>query len=79
MGNERLCHALFHQLINSLSYLHNTCKLAHLDIKLENVVVDSRYSLRLIDFAFCESKDSLLCVAKGTERYYAPEVARIFY
>jgi hypothetical protein len=33
----------------------------------------------LIDFAFGEGKDTRLYIAKGTERYYAPEVARIFY
>jgi len=35
--------------------------------------------LKLIDFAFCEDKDSAQSSAKGTERYYAPEVASIFY
>jgi serine/threonine protein kinase len=53
--------------------------MAHLDIKLENIVLDKFFMLKLIDFAYSEPKDSLMCVAKGTERYFAPEVAKIFY
>jgi len=79
VANEELCHALFTQLLNSVCLLHNQCRLAHLDLKLENVVLDSHYNLKLIDFAFAEVKDHSLCVAKGTERYQAPEVARMFY
>lgn len=79
VGNERLTHSLFLQVINSMSFLHHTCGLAHLDIKLENIVVDSHGLLKLIDFAYCEQKSTLMCVSKGTERYFAPEVAEIFY
>ena len=53
--------------------------MAHLDIKLENIVIDENYLLKLIDFAYCEPKDERQFVSKGTERYFAPEVARIFY
>lgn len=53
--------------------------MAHLDIKLENIVLDNNYFLKLIDFAYCESKNAKVYIAKGTERYYAPEVAKIFY
>jgi serine/threonine protein kinase len=50
-----------------------------LDIKLENIVVDSQYIIKLIDFAYCEAKDQRMFNAKGTERYFAPEVAQIYY
>lgn len=79
IGDENLCHALFYQIINSLNFLHKDCGLAHLDIKLENIVLDARYLLKLIDFAYCEPKRTMMSVSKGTERYFAPEVARIFY
>jgi serine/threonine protein kinase len=79
VGNERLCHALFYQLINSLNFMHQACCLAHLDIKLENVVIDSKYCLKLIDFAYCAPRDAKMLLSKGTERYMAPEVASIFY
>lgn len=59
--------------------MHSTKGLAHLDIKLENVVLDSQYMIKLIDFAYCEHKDTKMSNAKGTERYFAPEVAQIYY
>lgn len=40
VGDERLTHSLFLQVLNSMSFLHHNCGLAHLDIKLENIVVD---------------------------------------
>jgi serine/threonine protein kinase len=79
VGDEPLCHALFLQIVNTLNYMHDTHKMAHLDIKLENIVVDENYFLRLIDFAYCERVDAKMHISKGTERYLAPEVARIFY
>ena len=62
-----------------MNFLHEQKGIAHLDIKLENVVIDSHYMVKLIDLAFCENKQNLMCAAKGTERYFAPEVAEIFY
>jgi serine/threonine protein kinase len=59
--------------------MHQTMGIAHLDIKLENIVLDSQYNVKLIDFAFCEPKDTKMSIPKGTERYFAPEVAQIYY
>lgn len=39
------------QLLSALSYLHNKC-ISHRDIKLENVMLDERRSVKLIDFGF---------------------------
>ena len=54
MENEKLCHALFFQIIHSLNFMHLECSVAHLDVKLENIVIDKNYFLKLIDFAYCE-------------------------
>ena len=75
VGNERLCHAIFFQIINTLNHLHSDCGMAHLDIKLENIVLDSNYFLKFIDFAYCEEKLTKMSTSKGTVRYFAPEVA----
>lgn len=40
VGDELLCHALFLQIVNTLNHMHESHKMAHLDIKLENIVVD---------------------------------------
>ena len=78
VGDESLCHALFIQVLNTLNFMHETHKMAHLDIKLDNIVVDEHYFLRLIDFAYCDRVDARMHILTGTERYFDPEVARIF-
>ena len=72
--NKNLCHALFYQVLCGINFMHKECNLAHLDIKLENVVLDSRYLVKIIDFAFAEQKDEQLLMPKGTDEYFAPEV-----
>jgi serine/threonine protein kinase len=79
IGDESLCHALFLQITNIVNYMHTEKMMSHLDIKLENIVVDQHYFIKLIDFAYCERVNASLTASLGTERYFAPEVARIFY
>jgi len=59
--------------------MHEKKGMAHLDIKLENIVLDPHYMLKIIDFAYSEPKENRMCISKGTERYFAPEVAQIYY
>lgn len=42
---------IWRQLIHTLAYLHNKC-IAHRDIKLENVMLDEKRNVKLIDFGF---------------------------
>jgi len=51
---EPLCRHYFKQILNSVGYLHEEGKVAHLDIKLENVLIDSSLNLKLCDLAFAE-------------------------
>ena len=50
--NDQLARHLFSQISNGLSSLHTEAKYAHLDVKLENVLIDSEYNLKLCDFGF---------------------------
>lgn len=46
---------------------------AHLDLKLENVLVSSNYSLKLCDFGFYEETSHKINKNRGTHGYRAPE------
>jgi len=68
---------LFHQLCGALSYLHKK-GIAHRDLKLENIMLDKKHNVRLIDFGLSKYGDAAkkmrtLC---GTKYYLAPEIVR---
>ena len=49
---EKLVKYLFTEISNGLNALHTEAKYAHCDVKLENVLIDSDYKLKLCDFGF---------------------------
>ena len=64
-------------MISALHYLHSKC-IAHRDIKLENVMLDTNRNVKLIDFGFSTQiqntqKVKLFC---GTPSYMAPEIVQ---
>lgn len=64
------------QILNGLSYLHLVAKQAHLDIKPENILVNSEGLMKLTDFGisrdFSTSKDFMKTFI-GTLQYMSPE------
>ena len=71
--DEKLVRTYFHQLIAGLEYLHSQ-KIAHLDIKLENLLVGEDFRLKITDFDLSSFTDNFKLIAKGTSGYRAPEV-----
>jgi len=68
---------IYAQLYSALTYLHQKC-VAHRDIKLENVMLDTSGNVKLIDFGFSTQipntqKVKLFC---GTPSYMAPEIVQ---
>ena len=51
-------------------------QICHRDLKLENILIDDRNNVKLIDFGFsvCTPIDSKLKVFCGTPSYMAPEI-----
>lgn len=72
---------IFEQIVEAVVYLHNN-DICHRDLKLQNILVDERISVKLIDFGFaieCKDKQKLK-VFCGTYSYMAPElVSKIPY
>jgi len=63
------------QLLSILSYMHSR-HVSHRDIKLENIIIDKRGVIKLIDFGFCccTSPDVKLKIFCGTPSYMCPEI-----
>lgn len=71
--NEGLAKYLFLQILNGIEFLHSKAGVAHLDLKLENILIANNYSLKLCDFGFFEELKSKVCKNRGTHGYRAPE------
>ena len=67
-------------MLGAVDYIH-TRGLCHRDLKLENILVDDQFNLRLIDFGMSKRLDNLLNEnlpnpKEGTKLYMAPEIDR---
>ena len=65
---------LITQLLDSLDYMH-TKHVVHRDLKLENILVDDQFNLKIADFGFaCYKNIDALSSYRGTMTYMAPEI-----
>ena len=72
---EKMCKRIFRELTKALLYMHSM-KIAHRDIKLENIILDESLSPKFIDFGFstCIEADKKIKIFCGTPSYMAPQV-----
>jgi len=71
--NEMLVRTYFHQLIEGLEYLH-TNGAAHLDIKLENLLLGDHGIMKLADFDLSYLAEDGAVKTRGTKNFRAPEL-----
>lgn len=71
--SEKLVRTYFHQLIEALEYLHQN-KVAHLDIKLENLFLAQDYQLQIGDFGLARFFDACPKDSCSSPIYRAPEI-----
>jgi serine/threonine protein kinase len=66
---------IIRQITEGLKYCHSRC-ITHRDIKLENLLLDSHKSMKIIDFGFstCIPNDKKIKIFCGTPSYMAPEI-----
>ena len=49
--SEQETKKIFRRIINGVQYLHSK-RIAHRDIKLDNIMVNENYDVKIIDFGF---------------------------
>jgi serine/threonine protein kinase len=66
---------IFSELVKAVDDLHSQ-NICHRDIKTENIMIDSKFQLKLADFSFATSTldDPLLTSVCGTHDYNSPEL-----
>lgn len=76
---ENLARRFYQQVVEGVTYCHEKL-VAHRDLKLENLLLDSSHeNVKIIDFGFAAqvtSKDAMLRAFCGTPSYMAPEIIR---
>lgn len=74
--SELSSRVLMGRLLKSYKCLYDL-GFSHNDIKPENIVIDSEFNCKLIDFGFSNYvQDNCSCFLKGTAMYSAPEILR---
>jgi len=73
--SEKKAKKIIKQLLKTLRICHQL-KICHLDLKLENIMVNSKMKTTLIDFGFCvfKTEDEKTTKWVGTPDYAAPEI-----
>ncbi|XP_047078342.1 G-type lectin S-receptor-like serine/threonine-protein kinase SD2-5 [Lolium rigidum] len=70
---------IIQDIAKGLCYLHEDCrrKIAHLDIKPQNILLDDNFNAKLADFGLCKLIDrdqsKVVTMMRGTPGYLAPE------
>jgi len=71
--NEKIMRTYFHQLVNGVEYLHSQ-GIAHLDLKLENLLLGNDFMLKIADFDQSQNVRENKLLFFGTACYRAPEI-----
>ena len=67
------------QILEGLQYCHQ-CKVIHLDIKQQNILIDEKLTIKITDFSIsqsyekCKTGDKIILPLAGTSLYMSPEV-----
>jgi len=66
------------QIVEAIIYMHEK-GIVHRDLKLENVLIDNKFNIKITDFGLCgiqESEYDMFTQSLGTPRFTAPELIK---
>lgn len=74
---EPFAKKIFKQIIDGLHYIHSKC-IAHRDIKLDNILLDGKGSVKIADFGVSKQTQPGVKMREqcGTPAYIAPEILK---
>jgi serine/threonine protein kinase len=70
---ENLARTFFQNIVSAISYMHSS-GIAHMDLKLDNILIDDDFNPKVIDFDVSQSLTDKKQFGTGTVVYRAPEV-----
>ena len=72
---EKTYKIILTQIFSAMNYLHSN-GIAHLDIKLDNILINDKLDIKIIDFGFAvyDQKNTLNNFFGGTPNYMSPEI-----
>ena len=72
---EKVYKIILTQIFSAFDYLHKNY-IAHLDIKMDNILINEKLEIKIIDFGFAsyDPKNSLNKFFGGTPNYMSPEI-----
>lgn len=73
--DEKFVRSYFHMLVDGVEYLHSQ-GIAHLDLKLENLLLGDDYQLKITDFDISYKKGDFKVQGSGSKNYGAPELRK---
>ncbi|OHT01171.1 CAMK family protein kinase [Tritrichomonas foetus] len=79
LGNEIRVYKYFMQIVDAIYYLHIVKHIVHRDIKIENILLDEFFNIKLCDFGFAQVCDTFLdsnCINArcGSPAFTSPEI-----
>ena len=74
--SENTARHFFKQIVEGLDHLHFEHYMCHLDLKLENILVDEEYNAKITDFGFVKEIQALNNSRQfvGTKGYQCPQI-----
>jgi calcium/calmodulin-dependent protein kinase I len=74
---KEVADTLFHRILVGVDCMHKLGEVAHLDLKLENILLTNDFRVKLCDFGFSQSTKYNCFKNLGTDGYKAPEIQKL--